>query len=82
MYGGGGAGTASIYSGGRGVVRIIWGPNRSFPNNNVTDQALSTGVGQITYIAQVGPVPQANWPVAYNAVRSCLVMPASNTLLH
>ena len=67
MYGGGGAGTASIYSGGRGVVRIIWGPNRSFPNNNVTDQALSTGVGQITYIAQVGPVPQANWPVAYNA---------------
>ena len=67
MYGGGGAGTPSIYSGARGVVRIIWGTNRSFPNTNVTDQTLAVGTGQITYIAQIGPVPLPNWPVAYNA---------------
>ena len=67
MYGGGGAGTASIYSGGRGVVRIIWGASRSFPNTNVTDQTITTDTGQITYIAQIGPVPLPSWPVAYNA---------------
>lgn len=67
MYGGGGAGTSSIYSGARGVVRIIWGTNRSYPNNNITDQPITGTSGQITYIAQVGPVPMPNWPVAYNA---------------
>jgi len=68
MYGGGGTGSGSgIYSGGRGVVRIIWGTNRSFPSTNVTDQPITTSTGQITYIAQVGPVPWPNFPVAYNA---------------
>lgn len=67
MYGGGGAGTSSIFSGGRGVVRLIWGSNRSFPSTNVTDQPITTTTGQITYIAQVGPVPMPNFPVAYNA---------------
>lgn len=68
MYGGGGTGSGSgIYSGGRGVVRIIWGTNRSFPGTNVTDQPITTSTGQITYIAQVGPVPWPNFPVAYDA---------------
>ena len=67
MYGGGGAGTSSIFSGGRGVVRIIWGTNRSYPSTNITDQPITTTSGQITYVAQVGPVPLPNWPVAYNA---------------
>ena len=32
-YGGGAQGT----DGGKGAVRIIWGPNRTFPNTNVMD---------------------------------------------
>ena len=67
MYGGGGAGTASVYSGGRGIVRIIWGSNRAFPSTNVTDQPITSTTGQINYIAQIGPEPLPNWPVAYNA---------------
>jgi hypothetical protein len=38
-YGGGGAGSDENYllSGGSGAVRIIWGPNRSFPSTNTGD---------------------------------------------
>ena len=38
LYGGGGGGSNQNYAGGngaRGAVRIIWGPNRSFPSTNV-----------------------------------------------
>jgi len=39
LYGGGGAGstTSVSVSGGGGAVRIIWGPNRSFPSTNTGD---------------------------------------------
>ena len=35
--GGGGNGGSEIGAGGHGVIRIIWGYNRSFPNNNTAD---------------------------------------------
>ena len=35
--GGGGNGGNEVGSGGHGVIRIIWGYNRSFPNNNTAD---------------------------------------------
>jgi hypothetical protein len=44
LYGGGAGGTGSnqymgyqINRGGRGCVRIIWGPNRSFPSTGTGD---------------------------------------------
>ena len=35
--GGGGNGGSEVGGGGHGVIRIIWGYNRSFPNNNTAD---------------------------------------------
>ena len=35
--GGGGNGGTDVGAGGQGVIRIIWGYNRSFPNNNTAD---------------------------------------------
>ena len=35
--GGGGNGGTDIGAGGQGIIRIIWGYNRSFPNNNTHD---------------------------------------------
>jgi hypothetical protein len=44
LYGGGGGGhgtsgvaTNSLTAGGRGCVRIIWGPGRSFPSTGTSD---------------------------------------------
>jgi hypothetical protein len=44
LYGGGGGGTGTnnpsgqgINTGGRGCVRIIWGPNRFFPSTGTGD---------------------------------------------
>ena len=38
MYiGGGGNGNTDLGSGGSGAIRIIWGYNRTFPNNNTAD---------------------------------------------
>lgn len=35
--GGGGNGGSDVGAGGQGIIRIIWGYNRSFPNNNTAD---------------------------------------------
>ena len=35
--GGGGNGGTDVGAGGQGVIRIIWGYNRTFPNNNTAD---------------------------------------------
>jgi hypothetical protein len=46
IYGGGAGGSGSAYygggNGGGGAVRIIWGPNRAYPNTNTTDQTTTT----------------------------------------
>ena len=42
LFGGGGGGcenSANVGAGGRGAVRIIWGPNRQFPSTNTVDNA-------------------------------------------
>jgi len=44
LYGGGGGGSNQQYAGGnggRGAVRIIWGPGRAFPSTNVGQNYLS-----------------------------------------
>ena len=44
LYGGGGGGSNQNYAGGvggRGAVRIIWGPGRAFPSTNVGQNYLS-----------------------------------------
>jgi hypothetical protein len=42
LYGGGAGGSGSAYygggTGGNGAVRIIWGPNRAYPNTNTADR--------------------------------------------
>ena len=46
IYGGGAGGAGSAYygggNGGGGAVRIIWGPNRAYPNTNTTDQTTTS----------------------------------------
>lgn len=46
LYGGGAGGSGSAYygggTGGNGAVRIIWGPNRAYPNTNTNDVTTTT----------------------------------------
>ena len=51
MGGGGGKSNSAVGApagnGGQGVVRVIWGPNRSFPSTNVGQDYL--GFTETTY---------------------------------
>lgn len=58
LYGGGGGAcdddtNSSGGAGGRGAVRIIWGPGRSYPSTSVTDATTVTGTNTTGFLTDV-----------------------------